>query len=1090
MRFGCAARPSKRWKSDTLLAHFAVIGDFSSDLQTAPTRDVANLVKSWNPDFVATVGDNNYPDGAASTIDGNVGQWYHQFISPYKGTYGGGATTNEFWPAIGNHDYDSADGTGYSPYLNYFTLPGNGRYYSVVEGNVQLFIVNSDSHEPDGTSPTSIQGQWLQNALATSTAQWKLVLFHHPAYSSGTTGSNVYMQWPFAQWGASAVISGHDHVYERLEENGIPYFVDGLGGESIFGFNTPIPGSQVRYENDYGAMLIDTSSTAMTFQFINRSNQVIDSYTLGAVASAPSVPTGLTATALSSTSVKLSWTDASPSLTQTFDIERSTDGGASFSPLASTLVGTTTYTDTGLAPGATYIYKVRADNSAGDSAYSTSASATTPTGSTTYLSDLAWTSATNGWGPVEKDHSNGGSNAGDGNTITLNGVTYSKGLGTNAISQIVYNINKQYSTFLSDIGMDDETGPGSVDFQVFFDSSTTPAYDSGVMNQSTATKSISLDVSNVTTLTLVVGDAGDGNVDDHGDWANARLQSAAPSQPPLAPTGLMATAVSPTEINVTWNDVLNESGYRVERSTDDVTFTPIGTTAADVTAYPDATVTGDTLYYYRVIATNASGDSPPSNVDFARPMQIPSDPSNLVATASSPTQINLSWQNNDGSDELDWDIERSPDGHTWTPLTTVAETEVYSDTTVQPNTTYYYHVRAGNLAGKSNFSNAAFATTPGVGAIPLAPSNLVALPASTTQINLFWQDNSNNETGFKIERSLDGSTNWTAVTTTAANATTYSDSAGLSVGTKYYYRVRATNAAGDSSNTTVASATTLASTSVSYIAAGSVWKYLDNGTNQGTAWRATSFNDTSWKSGPAQLGYGDGDEATVVSYGPNANNKYITTYFRDSFTVADASRVSAMTLQLIRDDEARSSISTASRSTATTCRVARSLPARSRAQPSAGRTNPPGIAHLSALLHSSPAQTSSRLRFTRPTKPAATSALISNWPRRCRLRQRRQRQRISPPPASARRKLISPGQTIPTTRPASSSSARRMDLQAGSRSPRRPRIRRLTATRHWQPALRTTIAFAQPTLAPIQPTRLSPTAGRWPAFRQRRRRAA
>src|SRR5581483_7966386 len=64
-----------------LLAHFAVIGDFSSNLQTPPTRDVANLVKGWNPDFVATVGDNNYPDGAASTIDSNVGQWYHQFIS-------------------------------------------------------------------------------------------------------------------------------------------------------------------------------------------------------------------------------------------------------------------------------------------------------------------------------------------------------------------------------------------------------------------------------------------------------------------------------------------------------------------------------------------------------------------------------------------------------------------------------------------------------------------------------------------------------------------------------------------------------------------------------------------------------------------------------------------------------------------------------------------------------------------------------------------------------------------------------------------------------------------------------------------------
>jgi methionine-rich copper-binding protein CopC len=84
----------------------------------------------------------------------------------------------------------------------------------------------------------------------------------------------------------------------------------------------------------------------------------------------------------------------------------------------------------------------------------------------------------------------------------------------------------------------------------------------------------------------------------------------------------------------------------------------------------------------------------------------------------------------------------------------------------------------------------------------------------------------------------------------------------------------------------------------------STWKYLDNGSNQGTAWRATSFNDASWASGPAQLGYGDGDEATVVSYGSNANKKYITTYFRKSVTVADASVFNSFTLNVKRDDGA------------------------------------------------------------------------------------------------------------------------------------------------------------------------------------------
>ena len=85
---------------------------------------------------------------------------------------------------------------------------------------------------------------------------------------------------------------------------------------------------------------------------------------------------------------------------------------------------------------------------------------------------------------------------------------------------------------------------------------------------------------------------------------------------------------------------------------------------------------------------------------------------------------------------------------------------------------------------------------------------------------------------------------------------------------------------------------------------GSVWKYLDNGSNQGTAWRAAGFADGAWASGAAQLGYGDGDEATVVSFGPNASAKFITTYFRRAFTVADPSAFAGFTLRLLRDDGA------------------------------------------------------------------------------------------------------------------------------------------------------------------------------------------
>src|SRR5215208_1090161 len=85
---------------------------------------------------------------------------------------------------------------------------------------------------------------------------------------------------------------------------------------------------------------------------------------------------------------------------------------------------------------------------------------------------------------------------------------------------------------------------------------------------------------------------------------------------------------------------------------------------------------------------------------------------------------------------------------------------------------------------------------------------------------------------------------------------------------------------------------------------GATWRYLDNGSDQGTAWRATSFNDLTWPSGPAQLGYGDGDEATTLGFGPDGNNKFITSYFRRSFTVTNAALFNGLTLRLMRDDGA------------------------------------------------------------------------------------------------------------------------------------------------------------------------------------------
>jgi hypothetical protein len=118
-------------------------------------------------------------------------------------------------------------------------------------------------------------------------------------------------------------------------------------------------------------------------------------------------------------------------------------------------------------------------------------------------------------------------------------------------------------------------------------------------------------------------------------------------------------------------------------------------------------------------------------------------------------------------------------------------------------------------------------------------------------------------------------------------------------------RAVATDSEGASTTSAVVRVTVNLSTNATrLVSTGSVWKYLDTGVDQGTGWRTIAFNDSTWPSGPAELGYGDADEATVVSFGPNETNKFITTYFRRSFFLTDAASFMNLQLRLLRDDGA------------------------------------------------------------------------------------------------------------------------------------------------------------------------------------------
>ena len=169
--------------------------------------------------------------------------------------------------------------------------------------------------------------------------------------------------------------------------------------------------------------------------------------------------------------------------------------------------------------------------------------ATAVGGATRYLSDLTWVSSTNGWGPVERDRSNGESGSNDGGTLTLNGTTYAKGLGTHAVSEVVVAVPSDCTRFAAAVGVDDEVGAkGSVVFQVFV--ATTKLFDSGVMTGSSATQQVDVAVTPGSQVRLAVGSAISGISHDHADWASARFACSAGSGGDTTPPTITASTPS------------------------------------------------------------------------------------------------------------------------------------------------------------------------------------------------------------------------------------------------------------------------------------------------------------------------------------------------------------------------------------------------------------------------------------------------------------------------------------------------------------------------------------------------------------------
>src|SRR5437867_4102497 len=218
------------------------------------------------------------------------------------------------------------------------------------------------------------------------------------------------------------------------------------------------------------------------------------------------------------------------------------------------------------------------------------------------------------------------------------------------------------------------------------------------------------------------------------------------------PTNLTATAVSSSEIHLSWTAPtgvgLVVTGYEIERSTDGGSTWPptplVANTGSTATTYSDTGgLTHTTTYTYRVHTVTAVGTGPPSTTASATILAVaPSSPTGLAASASSSSQISLSWTaptDNGGSAITGYKIEKSTDGGTtWSTL--VANTgntaATYSDTGLTHTTTYTYRVSAINSIGTSSASSVASATTPI--AAPSLPTGVTATAASSSQVGLTW----------------------------------------------------------------------------------------------------------------------------------------------------------------------------------------------------------------------------------------------------------------------------------------------------------------------------------------------------------------
>ncbi len=465
---------------------------------------------------------------------------------------------------------------------------------------------------------------------------------------------------------------------------------------------------------------------------------------------APSTPTGFSASAASSSQINLSWTASTDNVGVTgYRVYRA-------GTLLATLGPVTSYQNTGLSASTSYSYTVQALDAAGNaSAQSASASATTQA-------------------------------AGD--TIPPSVPT---GLTGTAVSAAQINLTWNAST--------DNVAVTS--YQVYLNDAmiaNTPA---------TSFQHTGLTAGTTYNYRVSAADA----VPNYSGWTatpvSVSTPPAADTTAPSTPTALLASAVSSSQINLSWGastDNVGVTGYRIFRA-----GTLLATLGA-VTAYQNTGLTPSTSFSYTVQAIDAAGNASAQSAAASATTQAaldttaPTVPGGLTTVAASSSQINLSWSaSTDNVGVTGYRVFRAG-----SLLATLGAVTTFQNTGLTPSTSFSYTVQAIDAAGNASAQSAAASATTQASldtTAPSVPGGLTAVAASSSQINLFWSASTDNVgvTGYRVFRA------GTLLATLGA-VTTYQNT-GLTPSTSYSYTVQAVDAAGNvSAQSAPASATTKA----------------------------------------------------------------------------------------------------------------------------------------------------------------------------------------------------------------------------------------------------------------------------------------